>query len=155
MRGRKPKPTYLHLVNGNPGRRPRNRKEPKPPRCIPSPPEHLSDDARVAWSMLAAKLDRMRVLTEADAWALEELAETYVEVVQIRRRIARDGRVLTVKNKRSGTRKISNPLVIQYSDAAKRFRALMGEFGLTPASRPRINAGPLEDRDPLQEKYGL
>jgi hypothetical protein len=30
MRGRKPKPTYLKLLNGNPGKRPLNEQEPKP-----------------------------------------------------------------------------------------------------------------------------
>lgn len=156
MKGRKPKPSHLHLINGNPGKRSRNRKEPKPKRCIPSPPEHLSDKAKVAWGLLAARLDRMGVLTEADAWALEELAENYVEVVAIRRRIATEGRTQTVETKNGDVRKISNPLVIQHSDAAKRFRALMCEFGLTPSARTRVNAETdgNEEKDPAAEFFG-
>lgn len=36
MRGRKPKPTYLKLLNGNPGKRALNEQEPKPERALPT-----------------------------------------------------------------------------------------------------------------------
>ena len=38
MRGRKPTPTHLKLVRGNPGKRPLNASEPKPQLTLPSPP---------------------------------------------------------------------------------------------------------------------
>src|SRR5258706_11513949 len=116
MKGRKPKPTHLHLVNGNPGKRARNRREPKPPHGIPTPPEHLSKEASVAWGLLAAKLEQMGVLTLADAWALEELAETYAEVVYLRGRIDKEGYTQTVTDKNGNERTVSSPLVIQHSD---------------------------------------
>lgn len=48
MAGRRPKPTHLKVVTGNPGKRKLNDKEPTPAREIPSPPEHLSDWGKVA-----------------------------------------------------------------------------------------------------------
>jgi hypothetical protein len=42
MPGPPPKPTHLKLVTGNPGRRPLNKREPKPKPGIPSVPAHLS-----------------------------------------------------------------------------------------------------------------
>lgn len=41
MAGRRPKPTHLKVVTGNPGKRKFNDKEPQPAREIPSPPSHI------------------------------------------------------------------------------------------------------------------
>jgi P27 family predicted phage terminase small subunit len=109
--GRKPKPTAIHELNGFPGKRKLNRHEPKPRRSIPLPPAHLSEPVREAWKKLAVKVHRMGVLTEADGWALEELSETYVEVVALRQAIARDGRTATVVTTTGDKREITNPLV--------------------------------------------
>jgi len=50
MRGRKPKPSYLKLLNGNPGKRPLNEREPQPQpeREIPPAPLELSVEARTS-----------------------------------------------------------------------------------------------------------
>ncbi|MFO7856529.1 MAG: P27 family phage terminase small subunit, partial [Paracoccaceae bacterium] len=63
MRGRKPKPTALAVLEG-PGRRPR--RSPPPPTC----PAHLSPAAREGWKRLVEVLDEMGVLTRADRGAL-------------------------------------------------------------------------------------
>jgi P27 family predicted phage terminase small subunit len=97
----------------------------------------------------------MGVLTEADAWALEQLAENYEEIVKLRKILAREGRFQTRITKQGEKVKFSHPGVIQLSDAEKRFRAMMAEFGLTPSSRARVNAMPPEEADPVKEKYGL
>lgn len=150
MRGRKPKPSHLHLVNGYPGKRKRNRTEPKPPRGIPSPPEHLSKAAATAWGALSVRLDQMGVLTLADSWALEQLAENYAEIVDWRKIVKNKGRMITKYNTNGDKVLIVNPAVIALSDAEKRFRAMMCEFGLTPSSRSRVNADPKdkEKEDP-------
>ncbi|MEO0035368.1 MAG: hypothetical protein RLZZ501_1391, partial [Pseudomonadota bacterium] len=64
MAGRRPTPTHLKLVRGNPGKRPLNEAEPTPARALPSPPAHMSDEAKVAWGRMATLLDQMGVLTE-------------------------------------------------------------------------------------------
>ena len=43
MRGRKPSPTHLKLVKGNPGKRPLNVSEPEPEAVLPCPPAELCD----------------------------------------------------------------------------------------------------------------
>ena len=78
-------------------------------------------------------------LTEADAWALEELAETYVEARDLRQRIAQEGRTVMITTTTGDERQVTNPLIHQLSDASKRFRALLVEFGLTPSARARVN----------------
>ena len=41
MRGRKPTPTRLKLIHGNPGNRPLNPNKPEPRAAIPTCPSHL------------------------------------------------------------------------------------------------------------------
>jgi hypothetical protein len=46
MAGRRPKPTHLKVVTGNPGKRKLNDKEPTPAREIPSPQRILPTGER-------------------------------------------------------------------------------------------------------------
>ena len=48
-RGRKPKPTALKELEGNPGKRPLNDREPKPEKKAPPCPKWLNDDAKKEW----------------------------------------------------------------------------------------------------------
>src|SRR5688572_21911457 len=49
MRGRKPKPTWLKIMTGNPGKRPLNDAEPQPEGLLGEPPEWLTDAQKAAW----------------------------------------------------------------------------------------------------------
>ena len=94
MAGRRPVPTALKLVKGNPGKRPINKKEPQPAKHIPSTPAYLTDEGKVAWGRLTVLLDRMGVLTEADGFALERLCDCYAEILELRDLVDIDGRNL-------------------------------------------------------------
>lgn len=154
MAGRRPKPTHLRIVGGNAGKRPIPQAEPTPPRVIPSQPAHLTSAARVAWGRLTVLLDRMGVLTEADAYALERLAELYAEIVELTGTIMAHGRVYETKTETGSLICRPRPEVAMLADADRRFRAYMIEFGLTPAARSRVNSdgGEVRRADPA-EKY--
>lgn len=155
MAGRRPKPTALKLVTGNAGKRAINKTEPKPAREIPSCPAHLSDSGKVAWGRLSALLDRMGVLTEADTFALERLADCYTDILECRLLIARDGRTYTTDS--VGGRLIkTNPAVNQLRAADAQFKSYLVEFGLTPAARSKVHATPDDEdkQDPLSEFFG-
>ena len=47
--GRKPKPTALKKLEGNPGKRPLNTMEPTPPNVSIHCPQYLLPDARKEW----------------------------------------------------------------------------------------------------------
>ncbi len=64
-RGPAPKPTVLVLMEGNRGKRPINKREPKPDEFRHKPPEHLDAQAKKEWNRLVPILTRMKVLTEA------------------------------------------------------------------------------------------
>jgi P27 family predicted phage terminase small subunit len=156
MAGRRPTPTVLKLVKGNPGKRATNKKEPKPRRVIPSCPDHLSDSGKVAWGRLTVLLDRMGVLTEADSFALERLCDCYTDILECRDLIERDGRTYTTQSE-GGTLIKTNPAVNQLRAADAQFKSYLIEFGLTPAARSKVNAEPPDDNkkdDPLNEFFG-
>ena len=66
-RGRKPKPTALKKLEGNPGKRPLNELEPVPPTVALRCPNYLLPEARKEWKRLAPILMGMGLLTAADA----------------------------------------------------------------------------------------
>jgi P27 family predicted phage terminase small subunit len=138
MRGRKRQPTQLKLVKGNPGKRPLNEREPKPRRVIPSPPAHLTDEARVHWGRFSLLLDRMGVLTEADAAALEQVCLLYQEMIELRQVVREKGRFYVTTNKDDNEMIRPHPAVAMVADCDRRFRGYLAEFGLTPAARSRV-----------------
>lgn len=153
MAGRRPTPTALKLVKGNPGKRATNKKEPRPAREIPSCPAHLTDDAKVAWGRLTVLLDRMGVLTEADALALERLCDCYADILACRELVERDGRTYTTQSE-GGILIKTNPAVNQLRAADAQFKSYLVEFGLTPAARTKVNAKDSDDDDKKEDPIG-
>ncbi len=155
MKGRKPKPTALKLLAGNPGRRPLPKHEPQPKRVMPSAPEHLSRQAAIAWGSMGVRLDRLGVLTENEPEALEELCECYAEILTLRSDIAEHGRFQTITT--TAGDKVDKPRA-QYTalcDASRRFQSLMNDFGLTPSSRTRVSTVlDADNADPAAAYFG-
>lgn len=87
-------------------------------------------------------LSAMRVLTTADVQALAVLCETQAEFIDarldVRKRGAEIERTRFGKDGKAYEVYEQNPSVRIASDAAKRVRSMMTEFGLTPSSRSRI-----------------
>src|SRR5262245_32872202 len=73
--GRRPKPTALKLLDGNPGKRPLNINEPKPPAGEIVAPESISAAGRAVWEELAPVALSMGTLTTADVSAFAKLCE--------------------------------------------------------------------------------
>ena len=76
-RGRKPKPTALKLLEGNPGKRPLNDREPVPPKATLKCPAWLLPEAKKEWKRLAPALEAMGVLTMADLTKFEGYCQAY------------------------------------------------------------------------------
>jgi P27 family predicted phage terminase small subunit len=154
MRGRKPKPTRLKILEGNPGKRVLNADEPKPMRGVPPTPEYLPPRARATFEMLGARLDAMGVITIADGVALEMLAMAYEEwraaydILHDVADLARfEGEPVQLKDgltyeteSESGKIIRAHPAARLGSEAFRKLRAMLTEFGLTPSSRARVHA---------------
>ena len=69
-RGRRPLPTAVKDLRGNPGKRPRNLNEPQIEVGDPEMPAGLSDAAKQEWDAMVPHLKKMGVLTPVDRSAL-------------------------------------------------------------------------------------
>ena len=88
---RKPKPTKLKLIDGNPGKRPINMDEPEPKRRVPFMPKWLKEYpvAVKEWKREVRILDDMGIMTVADEGNLSFRCFLASEV----QRLALEGRV--------------------------------------------------------------
>ena len=84
-RGRKPKPTHLKLIEGNPGKRPIRTGPERPVTTMPEPPDHLNADARTEWDRVAHGLHALRLLDTVDRAALAAYCTAYARWVQAER----------------------------------------------------------------------
>ena len=64
-RGRKPTPTAIKELEGNPGKRKLNAREPKPEKKAPSCPKWLEPDARKEWRRLGHQMEQLGILMDA------------------------------------------------------------------------------------------
>lgn len=160
MKGRKPKPTYLKLVTGNPGKRTLQKNEAKVIFAVPSPPAHLADEAKVEWGRVSEELYRIGLLSGVDRAALAAYCQSYARWAQAERAIVELGKadLLTggLMIKTSNGNAIQNPLVGVANKAAADMVRYAAEFGMTPSARSRIAARPDEDdkSDPAAEFFG-
>src|SRR5579859_506648 len=93
MRGRKPKPSRLKILQGNPGKRPLNDKEPQPAAGRPSCPKALGGEARKEWNRVARALLRLGLLTHIDRAALAGYCQSWARWVFAEARLAEEGAV--------------------------------------------------------------
>jgi len=141
----------LKIIKGNPGRRPLPENEPVPPEGAIDCPEWVTERARVFWERHEPVMTAMGVLTTADVDALAVLCETEAEFWDAREDVKTGGARLEVFTE-SGSKWVANPSVAIASDAFKRAKSMMVEFGLTPSSRTRVKAQPKpEKKSALQE----
>ena len=155
--GRKPTPTYLKLLRGNPGKRAINANEPKPeiPAKQPAPPVFLDDYALEEWKRVAPELWRMGLLTAVDVATLAVYCDAYsrwrVATEAIAVMAARDELTHGLLIKTRAGEATPNPLVWIASSAAKTMVRVAAEFGMTPAARVGIATG-VDPRGP--SKFG-
>ena len=128
MRGRKPKPTALKILDGDRADR-INRAEPQLPEADLDFPDHFCVDAdgcdfaREHWAELAPMLSAAGLLTEGDRPALALLCEAYA-LFRL------------------------DPLDMKARDL---YRRMLIEFGLTPSARSRVKAAGEAPKNPLAD----
>ena len=143
MAGRKPKPTALKELAGNPGKRPLNRREPKPKTALPTCPRHLDGEARKEWRRMGGELARMGVVTVVDRAALAAYCVAWARWVEAEGQVTKLGTIVKTANGNL----IQNPYLAVANRALEQMTKLAGEFGMTPSSRSRVqvaepDAGP-------------
>jgi P27 family predicted phage terminase small subunit len=141
----------MKVLAGNPGRRPLNKREPKPKIEKPSCPKHLKGEARREWTRQVKHLYALGCLAAQDRAALAVYCSLWARVVEGEEKLAEPGVSLVYKN--SSGNYVKNPWVAIVADAAREMRMMAAEFGFTPASRSRISVEPAKRDDEGYEGF--
>jgi len=139
MKGRKPKPTHLKLVQGTyrPDRAPVA--EPSPADQLGDAPDHLNDEQRSEWAEILQAAPK-GLLTRCD----RGLIEGYVVLAAARTAAIRTWNATgTHPIVRAGDRRtmVVNPYLKEIRRLTDAMRTLAAEMGFTPSSRGRIDLG--------------
>jgi P27 family predicted phage terminase small subunit len=135
MRGPKPKPVELHLLEG--ARRGKAKAKldiPKPPSGIGDPPEFLSDIEREKWSEVVEALKGTRVLTSADRETLAQYSKWWVRYLEADAEMQWGGMVVYSMNDVPGL----SPHFRAATEASKHVERLGTLLGLNPSARVRL-----------------
>jgi P27 family predicted phage terminase small subunit len=143
--GRRPNPTHLKLLRGNPGHQALNKNEPQPDPTpnVPDPPEYLVGFAKDEWVRVCVELYSMKLLTRVDLQPLAAYCQAYAvfrTAVETYNEMAKRDpatRAIMVKAK-TGTA-LQNPVLLTMRHAANDMVRYAAEFGFTPSARSRIS----------------
>lgn len=138
MRGRKPKPTELRVLEGNRGKVRINTIEPKfqSAATVPAPPDWIGDGGKAEWNRLASELHGQSMLTQADLGPFTMLCYYWGQFVVAAKNLSLIGDPKEYKS-----------AVVEINSYMDRYLKLSVEFGFTPSSRTRIRGKDLEGQD--------
>ena len=152
-RGRKPKPTAMKELEGNPGKHPLNTSEPKPNKKAPACPKWLEPEAKKEWRRLAKQMEAIGILTEVDMAAFAGYCQAYARWKEAEEFITQHGTI--VKTPSGYWQQVPQVSIAQtYLKIMNKFAE---QFGLTPSSRSRIIAsdgGPADAADEMENLLG-
>jgi len=137
-RGRKPKPTALRLLEGNPGKRPLPADEPKPGLVVPRCPPELSDEAKREWRRVTGEFAALGMVSRLDRAGLATYCEAWAHWLDAQEKLRKFGVVIQGK----GGRAIPSPYLSVARQSFREMLALLSEFGMTPAGRTRVASQP-------------
>ena len=146
MAGRPRKPTKLHILHGNPGKRPLPKGEPQPTLGIPSRPEWLSPEAKREWNRVTRELDRIGLLAKVDRALLASYCDCWGRYVEAVKDLRENGTTFTTDKGYQGPR----PSVGIAQKALQQMMQLSARFGFTPADRSKMAAPSVEEEDPME-----
>lgn len=137
--GPKPTPSVQNELAGNPGKRKRNRNEPKPAASDEAPPTWLRGDpsAIAVWNEFAPEMIRLGLLTKVDRLLFASLCERVSVYRRAARKLRRD---LTQESGPNG--RVKRPETEIAKGAIDTIRALAAGFGMSPADRARLEIAP-------------
>lgn len=101
-------------------------------------PDYLTPIAASYWDECVALLEKSRVLTENDTIALAVLCEAYAEWRDASKKVRVEKSMLPAAHKR-------------YNTAQAQLMKILSEFGMTPASRSKVQAAP---KPPDENEFG-
>lgn len=152
MRGRKPVPTKLKILRGNPGKRRINRKEPKPsaPRAGKktqlAPPAYLSAPAKRMFKD-TLKATPEGLITKLDRALLGRWCQNEARIAELEKTLREMGMTFTTEKGYVCQR----PELTMINTIHKTQVRIEAEMGFTPSSRSRIEIDVPEETDHAEE----
>ena len=152
QRGRKPKPTAIKVLEGNPGKRPLNGAEPAPAHKAPRCPSWLEAEAKREWKRMGRILEQMGLLTEMDMAAFAGYCQAYARWKEAEEFISQHGTMVRTPN--GYLQQVPQVSIAQTN--MKIMLRFCEQFGLTPSARSRIIAGEgvVEPADEMERLLG-
>lgn len=154
LRGPKPTPTVLKLIQGNPGKRPLNLSDGvNPPIQIPAHPKWLSTHAVKEWRRISGELAQLGLIAEIDKASLATYCQTWGDLCDLELAFAAQKRQVREHTKGSDTGLMAAYFTktptgfLRESAVHKKIVEMRAEldryvrnFGLNPAARARVTA---------------
>lgn len=145
-RGRKPKPTALKILEGNPGHRP-IQKEPDFGVSLLKPVKGLSKEAKKEWRRVAKILHSAGITTQADLTAMRMYISSFEKWVTAKEK----AKIETLTTDKGY--EYANPYIAIERQYFKQLKEILVEFGLTPSSRARLHVTPAEEEDLEESEF--
>lgn len=147
MAGRPRKPTKLHVLNGNPGKRPLPKNEPKPTEGVPDRPEWLLPEAKREWTRVVRELEPLGLLALVDRAMLAAYCQSWATYVRAQRKLEQLGETFETATGYLMPR----PEVAIAKGALEKAMQLSARFGFTPADRAKLALPEAPPADPFAE----
>ena len=154
--GRRPEPTALKLLKGNPGHRPLPQAEPRPREVVPPMPGWMEMEGQREWERIVPELARIPgLLTVVDMSVLAGYCQSYARWQQYEKTITLAGPIYSTTFIRpdGGEEKVlkANPAVMMAAKEKESMRRFAIELGFSPSARGRIHVPPV----PADDNEGL
>jgi len=147
--GKNRKTLAQKLRDGNPGKRPLNRKERQALPGEPKLPSGMTRESQAVWPEIVAILKENNALFVTDGLAISALCSSFVLFRKAEAAIEQYGALAVTIDDKTGIGELrTSPAVRVRSDALKHMRAGWQAFGLDPVSRSGLSVGKIPDRQP-------
>ena len=154
-RGPRPEPTIIKMAKGNPGKRPLNKSEPKPPSDDITPPEWVTGVSLEKWAEVVPKLVGMGVMTNADIDTIARYCTMHEQYVKYLAQVRRGLDVLVIRDDKGKVKYMqSTPAATMLTKLAVSMLRIEQEFGLTPSARTGIATTQSKPQDDLEAFFG-
>lgn len=154
--GRRPQPTALKMLRGNPSKTPLNGLEPRPPKGEPAKPRTITAGASAIWDEIAPDCVAMGTLTKVDGLAFKTLCELqFTFDIAASQKSAEAFAPFTIGEDYNAvpTVKVHAALRLERETAAA-LRPYYEKFGLEPVGRARIQV-PKDPDEPVSKWAGV
>jgi len=111
----------------------------------------MNTEGKKMWKRRFPELKRIGLITSVDIESFAILCQSWGEYVEGIKDIKKNGKYYIYTNKAGASNEVERPVVRATHRAFERYKTMCAEFGITPASRTRIEIKPIEtEEDPME-----